>query len=156
MTNVTGIRQIDLSQMDNQAFKQQLAGCIVLTHDGRILLQYRPQNWWTCPDMIATFGGHIEGTETPSQGIIRELLEELGAKVNQSDLIELGTITEEATQYTDLVYIFFWHDKRSSITGCYECEAQYFDNVAEALNDPKLMSDVRWALLECQNKKLLV
>jgi len=105
--------------------------------------------------MIATFGGRIEANESPSQALIRELHEELGAKIQDCDLIKLGVITEAITQHKELVHLYFWHDKEGTITGCYECEAQYFDKVTLALNHPKLMDDVRWALLECQNKKLL-
>jgi len=154
MATITGIKQVDLSQIDESAFKQRHAGCIVLTCNGRLLLQHRPDNWRTFPGMIATFGGHIEDNETSAQAIIRELHEELGAKVNQDDLVELGAVTEDVTQHTELVYLYFWHDKQNSITGCYECEAQYFDNTADALDHPKLMDDVRWALNECQRMRL--
>lgn len=102
IATITGIKQIDLSQIDESAFKQQHTGCIVLTHDGRVLLQHRPDNWRTFPSMVATFGGHIETNETLSETIIRELYEELGAEVNHSDLVELGIITEEVTRHTEL------------------------------------------------------
>lgn len=150
------IKQIDLSQVDEAAFKQRHVGCIVLTQDHKILLQRRPLNWRTFPGMIATFGGHIETNETPSQAIIRELHEELGAKISSNDLIKLGIITEEVTHHTELVYIYFWHDQQGTITGCYECEAQYFNKVDEALSHPKIMDDVCWALGECQKRKLLI
>jgi len=93
MATIAGIKQVDLTKIDESTFKQQNTGCIVLTHNNRILLQRRPENWRTFPAMIATFGGH--------------------------------------------------------------CEAQYFDNVANALVHPKLMDDVRWALTECKNKQLI-
>jgi len=155
MTMNVRINQIDLSQNDVSAFEQQYTGCIVLTHDNRILLQRRPKNWRTFPGMIATFGGHIESNETPINAIIRELHEELGAIAKPDELISLGAITEGYTQHTELVYLYFWHDKQTTITGCYEGEAQYFDTIAEAHAHAKLMDDVRWALMACQKMKLL-
>jgi len=77
MATTEGIKQVDLVKIDVSAFKQQNTGCIVLTHDRRILLQHRPDNWRTFPGMIATFGGHIEAYETPSNAIVRELHKEL-------------------------------------------------------------------------------
>jgi len=150
------IKQLDLSQVKESDYKQQFAACIVLTQDHKILLQQRPLNWRTFPGMIATFGGHIEGDETPIQAIVRELHEELGAKVDSSDLITLGVITEEVTSHTELVHLYFWHDTHSTITGCYEGEAKYFDSIEEALEHPKLMDDVCWALNECCDRGLLI
>lgn len=155
MAVIEGIKQIDLTKVDVSAFKQQNTGCIVLTHDNRILLQYQPDNWRTFPGMVATFGGHIESTESPLNTIVRELNEELGATAKPDDFISLGVITEEITQHTELVHLYFWHDEQNTITGCYEGEAQYFNNVGYALAHPKLMEDVRWALLECQRRGLL-
>lgn len=150
-----GIKQIDLTKVDVSAYKQQNTGCIVLAHDNRILLQYRPDNWRTFPGMLASFGGHIETNESPLNAIVRELHEELGAAVEPGDLISLGVITEVITQHTELVHLYFWHDEKNTITGCYEGEAQYFDNISDALANPKLMDDVRWAFLECQHRGLL-
>jgi len=155
MGNITGIKQVDLSKIEQPKFKQQYADCVILTYNRKILLQHRPDNWRTSPGMITTFGGHIETHETPTQAVIRELQEEVGAKVTVDKLLTLGTITEECTQHTELVHLFFWHDKHNTITGCYECEAQYFDNVVEALAHPKLMEYVHWVLVECQNRELL-
>ncbi len=70
-------------------------------------------------------------------------------------MIGLGVVTEAITQYTELVHLYFWHDDQNTITGCYEAEAQYFADTSEALAHPKLMDDVRWALIECQNRGLL-
>lgn len=156
MEYLTRIKEINLSTIDESSFKQRYVGCIVLTSDKQILLQSRPPHWRTFPGKIATFGGHVEEKETPSEALIRELREELGAQVKSDELIVLGAIAEEITKYKDLVYLYYWHDKKETITGFYECEAQYFTDVNEALHHPELMDDVRWALIECQNRKLLL
>ncbi|HET9844059.1 MAG TPA: hypothetical protein VFP93_05325 [Gammaproteobacteria bacterium] len=73
-----------------------------------------------------------------------------------SDVIIIGTITEAITNYSELIYLYFWHDKHGTITGCYECEAKYYDTVDEIYSHPKLMDNVRWLLTECQNRRLLI
>jgi len=149
------IRVVNLNEVDIAKFIDHHAGCIVLTQDYKILLQQRSHHWRTFPDCLATFGGHMEAGETPIQGLIRELNEELGAQVQPSDVISLGAITEVITEYSELIYMYFWHDKQGTITGCYECEAKYYDDYASALKHPKIMDDVRWALNECHARKLL-
>lgn len=144
-----------VSVEDEANFTHCFVGCIVLTHDNKIVLQRRGIDWKSFPDKLATFGGRIEANESPLQALIRELDEELGGKVKKRDVIKLGAITELYTQYSELVHIYFWHDKQGTITGCYEGEAQYFDNVKVVLGHSKAMDDVRWALGECQRRNLL-
>src|SRR5437879_283414 len=119
------IRVVDLTQDDEAKFARRYVGCLVLTQDHKILLQQRPEHWSTHPGCLSTFGGEIELGETPMEALVRELHEELGAKVMPSDVISLGTITEAITNYSELIYLYFWHDKHGTITGCYECEAKY-------------------------------
>ena len=154
ITTPEAIRIIDLTTVDTTNFKG-FVGCIVLTKENKIMLQQRPPNWRTFPDCLATFGGHIETNETPLAAVVRELEEELGAKVIPADLINLGAITEVITNYSELIYVYFWHDKHGTITGCYECEAKYYDNCTAALAHPKIMDDVRWLLRQCEQRKLI-
>lgn len=150
------IRTLDLTKIDEADFKRRCVGCLVLTQDHKILLQQRPDHWRTHPGCLSTFGGEIEPSETSIEALIRELHEELGAKVMPSDVTRIGTITEAITNYSELIYLYFWHDKHGTITGCYEGEAKYYDTVAEIYSHPKLMDDVRWLLMECQNRRLLI
>ncbi len=149
------IRLIDLATIDEKNFKRRFVGCLVLTHHNKILLQQRGSDWESFPDYLATFGGGIDSGETPMQALVRELKEELGAKVNVDDVINLGVITEADTQHSALIYVYFWHDKHHSITGCYEGESKYYDDCAAALSHPKIGEDVCWILRECQKKGLL-
>lgn len=137
------------------AYAVHLADCVVLTHDNKLLLQRRPDNWRTYPGRVNIFGGHIEEGETIVEGLKRELHEELGVSIDDNDLLFIGALTEEETDYTEAVHIYFWHDKTGSITGCYEAEPIYFANVEEALSHTKIMDYTVWAIKECQKKNLI-
>ncbi|MEJ0063791.1 MAG: NUDIX hydrolase [Alphaproteobacteria bacterium] len=154
-TDIESIRPVDLTSIDQTAFVRCFADCVVLTKDGKILLQQRPPDWGRSAGCLTMFGGHIEPGESPMQAIVRETKEELGADVLPSDVVSLGAVTEDFTDHTELVYGYFWHDKRGTITGCYECEAVYYDRIEGALAHPKIMDYVRWFLRECANRGLL-
>ena len=149
------IRMIDIDLNNTANFTQQYIGCLVLTSEDKILLQKRGDDWNHFPGLLSAFGGRIEKNETPMQTLISELQEELGAKVIENEVVFLGAVTEAATQYTELVYEYFWHDKDNSITGCYEGEAACYDNVESILHCPNLMDDVRWMLAQCKHRCLL-
>lgn len=146
------IRQVDLTQIDETTFERRFVSCIVLTQDNKILLQQRGSNWRHFPGFLSTFGGSIEPDELPMQALIRELKEELGAHVIESDVISFGAITEDATKHRELIYVYFWHDKHGTISGCYEGEPRYYDDCEAVFSHPKLIDDVRWLLKKCQGQ----
>lgn len=149
---------LDIKVIDNPVIEEYVAcftGCIILSHDKRILLQKRPDDWQTRPRYLTTFGGRIEKGETPAQVIVRELHEELGAQIPQNELIELGAVTELCTGHTELVFEYFWHDKGNLITGCYEGIPAYFKDQEAVLNEPKKMDDIEWILEECRTRNLI-
>lgn len=148
-------RLIDLATLDEKKFFYRYVGCIVLTQDKKIMLQQRGDDWLTYPGFLCEFGGLIEEDETPIQALIREMDEELGAKVKEQDVIELATLIEPAMDREELVHAYFWHDKHGTITGCYEGEARYFKSVDEITNKEKTTGCFRWMLRECQRRKLL-
>lgn len=149
------IKQHKLSTEEVEKFKLRFVGCLIVTQDGKILLQKRGDTWDHLPGYISGFGGRIESGENEMMTLIRELNEELGANVSESDVVKLGDITEAVTNYTELTHEFFWHDKNGSITGCYEGEAIYFDDLKDVHQNSKVMDDVRWMLQECQEKGLI-
>lgn len=150
------IREIELKKFEKSNDNHAYVGCIIMTHDNKILLQeiINPRPFFAAGSIV-TFGGKIEFEETPNQALVRELKEELGAKVNIEDAIYLGAITEQATNYSELIYSYFWHDQSDSITGCYEDKAKFFDNIQEVLNNNNVTDDVRWMLNKYQKPQFI-
>ena len=146
---------IDIAAADLSLFKKHLADCVILTHDHKIFLQKHSENDPRNPGIVHPFGGHVEAGETAVEAVIREIAEETGAKIERPDLLFLGAVSEAFTNHTELVHVYYWHDRQKTITGCYERGAVFFDSYAEALAYPKLMDYARWALEECQRRNLL-
>lgn len=143
----------DLDRINESAFARRGVGCLVLSREGQIVLQLRDADCQTYPGCLATFGGGIEAGESPMQALVRELKEELGADVNAGDVVTLGAMQEE--EHNELVYLYFWQDKRGSITGCYEGKAKYYNDPIAPRRHPRVMNDVKWLLRECKRKGLL-
>lgn len=148
---------VTVVELDNtlDVFKNKYVGCVILTKDDKILLQQRPDNFSTYPGYLCEFGGKIEQGEEPQDALVREIKEELGAKLNLSDTISCGAITELMSEHSELIYTYFWHDSLGSITGCYEGQPRYFARVEDIMSFPKITDGLRWLLLQCQNKGLI-
>lgn len=58
----------------------------VINNNGEILLQRRSSNRRFCPNKLGVIAGHIEYNETPIEGAIRELKEEIGLRVKKNDI----------------------------------------------------------------------
>lgn len=144
-----------VNQTHNKVYQRVCVSCIILSKDGKFVLQLRDKDSLTFPGRLAAFGGGIEENEPPMLALIRELREELGADVHPREVIPLGALTEADTNYNELVYVYFWHDKWGSITGCYEGTATYFSHADEAEKHPQIMQDVKWLLKECKKRKLI-
>jgi 8-oxo-dGTP diphosphatase len=146
---------IDLKYVNDAAYRRRNVGCLILTKNNKILLQQRDEDCQNFPGYLATFGGAIEINEQPLDALVRELHEELGAKVNAKDVVILGAVTEPETKHSVLVYSYFWHDKNGTITGCYEGKPSYFNDPVTPLRHPKVMNDVCWMIGECQKLELI-
>lgn len=140
------IRPIDADKTADLA--QNYADCVILAHDGRILMQRRPGR-------LVHFGGHVEAGEEPVEAMVREMAEELGARIDVSDTVFLGAVTEAMTGHTEAIHVYFWHDRDNTITGCYEFAPAYFDSAGAALRDAEIMDYAAWALKACLGRGLL-
>jgi 8-oxo-dGTP diphosphatase len=135
--------------------EKRYVSCLVISHENKIVLQERDLHCNTYPGYIATFGGGIEKGETPIMALIRELKEELGANVNESEIICLGILEESEIGFRGYNYVYFWRDKSGTITGCYEGKARYFNDPVIAKQGKKIMNDVYYALDQSIAKKLI-
>lgn len=123
-----------------------VADALVLTSQGRLLLQRRPLGWGRFAGAVCLFGGHVEAGETTLEGVRRELAEELGAAPHESELTVVGVIVEDdGTE----VHLHVWADRGDRITGCYEGEAVTFATADEALAQEALMDYARLAIRHC-------
>lgn len=150
------IEELTITQISEMQFKGKFASALIMTCDNKILLQKRSVNAKNFPGFITTFGGKIELHETPKQALMRELNEELGAQTHPSDLIECGAVTDAKSEYTDLIYAFFWHDVHGNIEFCTEENPIYFTNTDEILQHPQSMVYVRWLVKKCIKLGLLL
>ncbi len=150
------VYNVDINATGQAEYKKHLANCIIKLSDGRLFLQKRPDNWWTYPGVINLFGGHVEDGESIKDAVIREVAEETGGSIEPDELVYLSSLLEEDTGFTELVHIFFWHDKRNTVTGCYEAEGIYFENAEEAISHPKTMDYSVHALRRAKTKGLIL
>lgn len=151
MTNlIRCIEDIDFPHYDGC-----YTSCIILTQSNQLILQKRGESWSSFPGFVSAFGGRVDLGEKPGEAMVRELKEELGAKISQEELIFLGAYTEKITGYQDIIFGYFWHDIEGKITGCYEGEALYFSTLNAIVQWPRIMDDISWLLMTCQQKKLL-
>lgn len=149
------IKVVTDSETNPDAYLKHLADVLIMRANGSFYLQRHSDRELRNPGVVHLFGGHVEKPETYSEAAIREIKEETGGIINPEDLIHIGSVTEKFTGHTELVHIYFWHDKLDTITGCYEREPIEFLTAQEALDNEKIMPYTKWAILECVNKNLI-
>ena len=91
----------------------QWAGGLIVTNDGRLVLQQREDKpGITLPGKVAMFGGTVEPNETVEKAAERELLEELNLKVNGWQLEKLGVYqkTKELDGEDYEIHVFLVRD----------------------------------------------
>ena len=143
-------------EINNEVISKAVyTSCVIINHNNRLLLQYRPPNWRTFPDYLCCFGGKVESNEMPNQTISREINEELGGKVKENELIFLVAYTEEITNHKDIVFGYFWKDSDNTITGCYEAECREFETFNEVKKQSRVMDDTLWLLNQCYERSLI-
>lgn len=146
---------VNISAANMRTYNKHLADVVILTANKRFLLQKRYSERRPGVEIVTLFGGHVEEGETLLEAAARELQEETGGSASPDDLVAVGALTESWTNHTELVHVWFWHDRRGTITGCYEREAIEFASLEDAMRHPGLMDYAKWALLECKRRELL-
>ena len=75
---------------------------LVINQNNKLLLMRRFNTGWN-DGMYALMGGHVEDSENPLDAAVREASEELGIKINKSDLSLLLTMAVKP----DHIYLYF-------------------------------------------------
>jgi len=81
------------------------AGIILISNDGRILLQYRDKNSKWNRDSWSEFGGQIEKGETSEEAIRRELKEELGIELKDLKFFKKYKLQRKKEIYEQFVFV---------------------------------------------------
>jgi 8-oxo-dGTP diphosphatase len=104
------------SVMDGRAMKISV-NTIIRDAKGRYLLQMRDGNPGIChPLMWNFFGGRLEADESPIEGAIREMLEEIGHKSERTALEEIG-VQEDGVQRVYVVRMITTIEQRQIVLG---------------------------------------
>lgn len=140
---------IDDHTIDSLPINRQFAAGLVITREGRLLLQQRGKDWDRFAGVIALFGGEIDVGETHNEGFIREINEELGGVVDSP--IYIGRFAKPSSDGYDLIYAYLWYDQYDTITGCYEGEPLYFDDLNTVLNHDNVLPGIKWAISKAEN-----
>lgn len=111
------------------------ARVLLVYKDQVLLVQSRRSNYWNFP------GGGIKKAEEPSQGALRELLEETGIRIEHFDYL-LGEYHSKAEGKRDTVFIIVAHVDSKTIP-LLEIEIQKaewfsFDNLPKKITKPTL------------------
>ncbi len=79
------------SEIHSQGYYHNTAHIWFYTHDGRILLAQRAASKAICPLLWdVSVAGHVDAGETIEKAAIREIHEEIGLSISESDLKKIG------------------------------------------------------------------
>lgn len=91
--------------MENFRFTLRASVHILFLKDGKILLSLRKNV--SSSGLWGLVAGHLDGKETVTQAMIREVKEEIGVKVNPKDL-EIATVCHSYSSHNDQEFIQFY------------------------------------------------
>lgn len=97
---------------------------IIIRKDGKILLQRRQGTKLWC-GFLALPAGHIDEGENPYQAMVREMKEELGINITESDLINTmvaqRNCTDNGKQYYDIYFDLKEYNQTAKIMEPHKC-----------------------------------
>lgn len=141
---------IDDHSIDSLPISREFAAGLVITREGRLLLQQRGHDWDRFPGVIALFGGEIDEGESHAEGFIREINEELGGVVDSPYYI--GRFAKPSPDGHDLIHTYLWYDQYDTITGCYEGNPLYFDNLETVFDHDNVLPGIKWAIRKAETQ----
>jgi len=79
--------------------------------DGEILLQKRAANIRTYPGVFdVSAAGHLTAGDTPIEGALREVAEELGVQLAKDELVKIGEVAQQVTVHDGAYINNEWND----------------------------------------------
>lgn len=113
--------------------KRDVAMLILKNKEGKFLLQHRAEHLERWPGIWGLFGGGIEEGETPEEGFLREIREELGYNAENPRLL----LSEEfdGKHSFGMKHLFTCvHDESQELCLCAESQAYGWFNLDEIEN----------------------
>ncbi len=141
--NLTG-ESLDREIVHKDGLWHREVAVIIINEEGKILLEKRSPNKKQSPNKWALCAGHIEAGDVPEKAIVREMEEEIGARISIDDL-EFIKVARRDVRFSDVQYnrtfqyTYLWRtDKKESdfkVQIEELTEVKYFDinEVKEAL-----------------------
>ena len=123
--------------------KRDVAILMLFNKEGKVLLQHRAEHLERWPGYWGFFGGGIDEGETPEEGFKREIMEELGYRVEKPELL----LQEEyggQHGYYGMKYVYTCeHDETQEFKLCYESQGYGWFGLEEIekLKDNRLHSE---------------
>lgn len=113
--------------------KRDVAMLILMNKEGKFLLQHRAEHLERWPGIWGLFGGGIEEGETPEEGFMREIREELSYRVENPRLL-LSEDFDGKYAFGKKYLFTCVHDESQEICLCAESQAYGWFNLDEIKN----------------------
>ncbi|MCB9805821.1 NUDIX domain-containing protein [Candidatus Nomurabacteria bacterium] len=92
--------QASKTEIHEKGFWHRAAHMWFVNDKDKILLQKRSKNVTSHPGKYdISAAGHLSAGDLPLQGALREVEEELGIKLSENDLVKIGEVRTNSTQY---------------------------------------------------------
>lgn len=79
---------------------------VAIIHDGqKVLIARRAATKVFNPSMFECIGGHLEPGESPEEGLKREVFEEIGARIQISQIVDVFTYTDDEGYKIEVSYL---------------------------------------------------
>lgn len=126
-----------------------IAGTLLFTPDGRVVLHRRDDKAPTSPNMLALFGGHVEDGEDFETAARRELAEEISLKTTD---LNLELVADFEMDFPEGKYHFVMYKTVIPTTNfqVYEGAGSEVYTVEEALNQDDLVEEARYTIIMSQ------
>lgn len=101
------------ASMPARALSRNASGLILDPYANEYLLHFRDNRTPYYPEAWALFGGGCEGNETPREGLLRELEEELCLQVHPKVLLDKGKRQKRGGEYSHYFLVLMkreWHN----------------------------------------------